>query len=362
MPEVLARDKFHCASCGSDAHWNPAKSALVCPYCGTVSPAKLDADGGIVENDLVAALRNLSPGQRGWKAEKTSVKCQSCQAISVMDPARVAERCQFCGSAQIVPYEQIKAPITPESLLPFKVDEAAMRESLRRWYGSRWFAPNRLKTAALTDVVRGVYLPYWTFDAQAHADWTAESGYHYYTTETYKDANGQEQTRQVQHTRWEPSAGSVENFFDDALVAASKGVGEDLLRKIEPFPTKELVGYSPGFLAGWIVEQYQIDLLTAAQKARDRMEAEMRGKCDSQVPGDTHRNLNVDCEFSGQTFKHVLLPVWLVSFTYGASSYQVVVNGQTGEIAGNHPLSALKIALFVLGLALLGLVIFSFSR
>src|SRR5688572_13964485 len=173
-PEALARDKFHCPACGADAHWNPAKQALVCPYCGTISPAQLDSVTGMVqENDLAEALRNLSSDKRGWKAEKVSVKCQSCQAISVFDPNRVAQLCEFCGSAQLVPYEQIKAPIRPESLLPFVITETQVRDSVRKWYGSRWFAPNRLKKAALTDVVKGVYLPYWTFDAQANSHWTA---------------------------------------------------------------------------------------------------------------------------------------------------------------------------------------------
>ena len=110
-----------CPACGAEALWNPAKQALVCPFCGTVSPAKLDADTGkIVEHDLVAALRGIGDDARGWQVEKRYVKCQSCQAISVLDPARQAQRCEFCGSAQLVPYEQSKASFRPESLLPFK--------------------------------------------------------------------------------------------------------------------------------------------------------------------------------------------------------------------------------------------------
>jgi hypothetical protein len=237
-----------------------------------------------------------------------------------------------------------------------------VRESVRKWYGSRWFAPNRLKRAALTDTVKGVYLPYWTFDAQAHADWTAESGYHYYTTETYRDANGKTQTRQVQHTRWQPSAGSLDHFFDDDLVPASTGVQEDLLRKIEPFPTKDLSAYDAGYVAGWVVEQYQIDLIAAAQRSRQRMDQALQQMCASQVPGDTHRNLNVSAHYTRQTFKHVLLPIWLLSFKYGAKSYQVLINGYTGSIAGKHPLSATKIILFILTLLLVGLVIFAIAQ
>ena len=121
----------------------------------------------------------------------------------------------------------------------------------------------------------------------------------------------------------------------------------DLLSKIEPFPTGELAPYAAQYVAGWVVEQYQLDLIGAAQHSRERMEQEVRGMCSSQVPGDTHRNLNVNAQFSRQTFKHVLLPVWLVSYNFGAKSYQIVVNGYTGQIAGKHPISAWKVFFLV---------------
>lgn len=357
MAEVAALKKFHCPSCGAEAHWNPGKQALVCPYCGTTAPVEVDAASGEVrEHDLVSALRAYGKDRRGWQAEKVSVRCQSCQAISVFDPARVAQRCDFCGSAALVPYEQTQAPIHPESLLPFKLSETDVREAVRRWYASRWFAPNRLKSAALTDTVHGIYVPYWTFDAQVHATWTAESGYYYYTTETYTDAKGQRQTRRVRRTRWEPSAGALEHFFDDELAPATRGIDHDLLRRVEPFPTKQLTAYDPSYVAGWVVEQYQIDLVAAAQHSRERMNREIERMCAAQVPGDTHRNLRVRPSYSQQTFKHILVPVWLLSFTYGRRSFPVLVNGFTGAMAGRYPKSWLKIALFVLFVAaLLGL-------
>ncbi len=349
MSEVTANRKFSCPACGGEARWHPAKQSLVCAYCGTVSPAKLDtATGEIEERDLAAALRSIPDDQRGWQAEKVSVKCQSCQAISVFDAGRVGQRCDFCGSTSLIPCDQIKAPIKPESLLAFKLSDTAVREKIREWYGSHWFAPGSLKSRALTDTLHGLYLPYWTFDAQVSAEWTAESGYHYYETESYRDGNGKQQTRQVQRTRWQPSAGSLDHFFDDELVPASQGVPMELLRKIEPFPTSELVKYDPGFLSGWVVEQYQIDLIAAAQHARDQMDSEIESMCAREVPGDTHRNLQVSADYSAQTFKHVLVPVWLVTYNYGAKGFQVVVNGYTGAIAGKYPLSWIKITIAVL--------------
>lgn len=352
MAEALAQQKYSCPACGGEAYWNPAKKGLVCTFCGTVSPAQetLTASGErrIEEHELAAALRSIPDDKRGWQAAKTSVRCQSCQAISVFDPTRVGQRCDFCGSAALVPYQEVKAAFSPESLLPLKVSESQVRDSIRSWYKSRWFAPNRLKRSALTDTVKGLYIPYWTFDAAVDANWTAESGYYYYETETYRDAEGKTQTRQVQKIRWEHSSGSLSHFFDDELVCASQGVHTGLIQAIEPFPTTELVAYNPGYLAGWVVERYQIDLLAAAHTARGRMDATTRQMCASAVPGDTHRNLNVDASYSRQTFKHILVPVWLLQYMYGAKSFQVAINGYTGKISGEYPKSWVKIFFAVL--------------
>src|SRR5438876_566945 len=301
MDETIAQQKFACPACGAEAVWNPSKQALICPFCGTTSPAKLDADTGkVIEHDLVAALRGIGDDKRGWQAEKRYVKCQSCQAISVLDPQRQAQRCEFCGSAQLVPYEQAKDAFRPESLLPFNVAEDQARDRIRAWYGKLWLAPNALKRRALTDTVKGVYLPYWTFDARVDATWTAEAGHYYYTTETYTDGSGRTQTRQVQQVRWEPAAGELSHFFDDDLVCASVGVHPGLVRGVEPFPTKELKPYDAGYVAGWVVERYQIDLIAAAKAARDAMDLKLRQMCAAQIPGDTYRNLAVRGNYSRQ--------------------------------------------------------------
>lgn len=352
MAEVSALRKHPCPECGGDAEWNPAKQALVCPYCGTTVPwtegqNALGAD--IVEYDLLEALASVTPSDRGLQEQKKSVKCESCQAISVFDSTRVAQRCDFCGSPSIVSVDDLPDLITPESLLPVVVSANHVRDSLRKWYGSRWFAPNKLKRAALTDTLHGIYLPYWTFDAKVDARWTALSGYHYYVTESYRDSEGRSATRRVQKTRWEPSAGNLSHFFDDDLVPGTVGVHLELLRKVEPFPTvKDLKAYSPEYVRGWTVERYQVDLRQASTISKGQMDAEIQRLCAKSVPGDTYQNLQVSSDYHARTFKHILVPVWLATYTYGAKSFQVVINGYTGKIAGEHPWSWIKITFAIL--------------
>ena len=312
MAEGLA-DKRPCPECGGYLEWSARKQALACPYCGTVmgaprrhqpdtGPAARDTaghvhepDGSVAsgpaldgsfqgefvagvpghaaddralareaetlfgpkadidhhalqEQDLEAALRDPA-NLRNWGAERFELKCQSCQAISVFVNAQVADRCSFCGSPAIVSHEAMRDAITPQSVLPFKYDDTQVRDILRAWYGKRWFAPSRLKKAAATDTLKGIYLPYWTFDARAFSRWSAEAGHYYYTTEQVRGTDGRLETRQVQHVRWIPAAGEFEHFFDDELVPGTVGIHPRLLRRIEPFPTTtDLKPYSPDYV------------------------------------------------------------------------------------------------------------------
>jgi ribosomal protein S27E len=352
MAELSALRKHPCPECGGDAEWNPSKKALACPYCGTVLPWSDGQDplgAAILEHDLESALASMPDEARGLQTATTSVRCESCRAISMFDAGRAAQRCDFCGSPSIVPTDSLPDVITPESLLPAEVPSTRVRDQLRKWYTSRWFAPNRLKRAALTDTLHGIYLPYWTFDAHVDASWTAESGYYYYVTEQVRGSDGRTTSRRVRKTRWEHSSGSLSHFFDDDAVPGTVGVHAALLRKVEPFPTlTDLKPYDPAYVRGWTVERYQVDLRQAATVSKQQMEVVIRQLCSREVPGDTQRNLQVSPTFRGRTFKHILVPVWLVTYTYGPKSYQVVVNGYTGKMAGEHPLSWVKITFAVL--------------
>jgi len=355
---VSALHKIECPACGAQAEWNPTKQKLVCPFCGTESPYKFDREQGkVVELDLVKTLRDLPDEDRGWQTERRSVQCQSCRAVMVFDPARVGQNCEFCGSPALVAYEEIKAPIRPQGVLPFRIDAGKIRESIRSWWRSKWFAPGKLAVSALVDTLRSVYIPYWTFDAQVHCRWEAEAGYHYYVQVPGRDAQGRPVMRTEQRTRWEPAAGAIDHVFDDEPVPGTQGLPLDLLREIEPFPTQEVVPYDTAFLSGHVVEHYQVVLLDAAQRSQEQMHAQLEQLCAAQIPGDTHRNLRIDPQYSAQTFKHVLVPIWLLTYTYGAKAYNVIANGYTGRIAGRYPKSFWKIALVVL-LAIIAAVIF----
>ena len=209
-----------------------------------------------------------------------------------------------------------------------------------------------LARTALVDTIHSLYIPYWTFDARVRCPWEAEAGYHYYVMVPALDRRGRPTMRPERRTRWEPASGVVEHFFDDDPVPGTRGLPLDLLRQVEPFPTADVLPYDTAFLSGHVVEHYQVVLIDAAQRSEEQMHARLQQMCAAQVPGDTHRHLRISPQYSGRTFKHVLVPIWVLSYDYGARGYQVIVNGYTGQIAGRYPWSVWKIVLLVL-LALL---------
>ena len=201
--------------------------------------------------------------QRGWQAKKTSVKCQSCQAISVFDAERVGPALRFLRLLRARALRGDQGGVPPGKPAADE-DQRDTRCATRSaaGIGSRWFAPNKLKHAALTDTVKGLYIPYWTFDAQVHADWTAESGYYYYETETYH----RRQRHRPRRGRCRRSAGSP---------AAARWITSSTTSWCPPraacnrrccatssrFPTRGTCALQRGFLSGWVVERYQIDLV-----------------------------------------------------------------------------------------------------
>jgi predicted RNA-binding Zn-ribbon protein involved in translation (DUF1610 family) len=345
---IAALDKHACPACGAQAEWNPTKQKLLCPFCGTESPYAIDqTTGAVVELDLVKTLRELPEEERGWNTERRSVQCTSCKAVMVFDPAKVGQNCEFCGSPALVDYNAIKSPIRPQGVLPFQIDRSHVRDAMRGWWRGKWLAPSRLAGAALVDTLKSLYIPYWTFDAKTRCPWQAEAGHYYYVQVQGRDAKGHPVVRQERRVRWEPASGVVEHFFDDDPVPGTRGLPLDLLRSLEPFPTRDARPYDTAFLSGHVVEHYQVVLFDAAQRSQEQMHRALEALCAQQIPGDTYRNLQIWPELDGRTFKHVLVPVWVMAYTYGGTPYQVIVNGITGAIAGRYPYSTWKIAALV---------------
>jgi len=276
------------------------------------------------------------------------------------DERTTSKSCVFCGSASVLEQTANRNALRPESLIPLDVGRAAVEKEFRAWLARLWFRPTALQSQREFAAV-GVYVPFWTFDASVHSDWSADSGTYYYVTEpTVVIVNGRPSVRmrQVQKVRWEPAWGARDDVYDDLLVNASKGLPEKLALELGSFDTKALVPYRPEYLAGWRAEEYAVDLEAGFAGALRTIEARQAERCGGDVPGDTHRDLRVQNRLADVRWKHVLLPVWSLTYRFQGRGYGVLVHGQTGKVVGEAPYSWIKILLlaFAIGIVVLAAV------
>lgn len=350
-------DKFPCPSCGGNMTFDPDSGALTCPYCSHKIDITIQK-GDIKEYDFATAEDNA---QMNWGTLKRVMKCESCGAETVLDENAAAQFCPFCGSSHIIKNDS-SAGIAPESLIPFKISKEKALGLFKTWVGKRFFAPRALKNQHQVQKLTGTYIPFWTYDSDTYSTYSAEAGTYYYVTETdwvERDGKKVMVTRQVRKTRWRHVSGVYSEFFNDVLVNASKGVDESIMSKLEPFEFSELLHYKPEFLSGFTAERYSIGLKDGWQRAVNFIKSRIQAGITDQINADEVRNLLVSTSYNDVKYKHILLPIWISSYTYKNKVFRYMVNGQTGEVQGKAPVSPLKVgALVVLGAALIAAIIY----
>ncbi len=336
--------KFPCDQCGADARFDPKLNQLVCDFCGSTQP--LDDDGPwsrpIRELDFDAAI---SRGLPDSDFEETRVvECPNCAAKVELGSTAHALECPFCATP-IVTDTGLHRHIKPKGLLPFSMAEEDARDAMGKWLGKLWFAPNGLDQFARKGRrMQGVYVPFWTFDAQTSSSYSGQRGTIYYVTRTVRRNGKSVQVRQAK-TRWRSVSGRVARFFDDVLVLASKSLPREDTDNLAPWDLSGLEPYKPEYLAGYRAEAYSIELDAGYEIARDHMDRIILRDVKFDIGGDRQRVQSVNTKISNVTFKHILLPVWMAAYKFRGETYRVVVNGTTGRVSGQRPWSILKIAI-----------------
>lgn len=358
MAAVSQEHRYPCDQCGAELRFAPGQSVLKCDHCGHEQKIAQEAGpwggGGkakaFQEHDLARGLADDLP--EAASEDVRSAKCSNCGALVEFQGATHATECPFCASPLVVD-SGAHRHIKPQAVIPFQLDEAAARKSLISWLGSLWFAPNRLlEFTRAGRAMNGVYVPYWSFDADTTSDYRGQRGVYYYETRTVTvNVNGKSErrTEQVRKTRWYPASGRVARRFDDVLAIASTSLPTRLGDGLEPWDLSALEPYSPDFLAGMQAEGYTVTLADGHAVGRSKMEAVIHEDVRHDIGGDEQRIDDIDTDWRDETFKHILLPVWMAAYKYNGKSYRFLVNGQTGEVQGERPWSVWKIAFAVLG-------------
>ena len=325
----------------------PVVRAGACGHCGAPVES-LDKFCACCGAQQAAAAEVHQPAD-----QQRHFRCKNCGAEVAVDPDQRSYTCAFCDSTYVVeftPQESDRQP--PEFVIAFAVTPEKAHEKFRHWMKENsWFRPGDLKSARVEDKLKGVYLPFWSFSMLALSDWSASIGEYWWKTETYtttdKDGKTVTRTRRVRRTEWWNLSGKHHRYYSGYLVSGSRGLAQQDAGRIKPFHLPALKRYEPYYLAGWLSEEYSVERQEALRTSQEEFSRRQQQNVAAHLPGDTHSDLRVSTRFANVNSDLILLPVYLLSYRYGEKLYRFMINGQTGKLAGDKPLSVWRILLAV---------------
>lgn len=335
--DTLEETDRKCPSCGGVMDYDPQSGGLSCPYCGHTEAIAANAGEPKAAEELdFSAAENLD--NCDWGTEKKTVICEACGAESVYDSLEISAVCPFCGSNQVMEAAG-KNIMAPGGVVPFQVTDKQASDLFKSWIKRKWFCPKLAKESAKAKHFKGVYLPYWTFDAQTSSDYKGEFG----RDKEIKNSKGESRVE----TTWYPVKGKYELAVDDELVCATTNHNQSMLMGIEPYRTAENKSYKPEYVAGFAAERYSVGLKEAWNMGKESIKYRIQGNIEREIlrqkQADHVRSLQITTKFSNLTYKYLLLPVWISSYKYKEKIYQFMVNGQTGKVSGKTPVSVPKV-------------------
>ena len=291
-----AQPKFACPACGGEAVWNPAQGRSSCARSAAPSRRRGSAptarSSSTISSRRCARFRDDARGWQRGHARRCAARAATRSRCSI--PSRQAQTCAVLrlGAARRRTRRRSRRS-GPRACCRSGVREAEARDGIRAWYGKLWLAPSALKRRALTDTVRGVYLPYWTFDAQVEARLDRRG-----RPLLLRRPRRTSRTARRARARCSTFAGSrrpgtCRTSSTTTSSARRSACSPHSCAASSRFRRTSSSRTTPGYVAGWVVERYQIDLVGAAQRARAAMDAKLQALCAQQIPGDTYRNLVV---------------------------------------------------------------------
>jgi Zn finger protein HypA/HybF involved in hydrogenase expression len=310
IDEDLTRlERFDCPQCGGRLVFTPDGNSLICEHCASQkNKMQADPEATIALRDFTATLATAQG--HTYPVSTPSIECKSCGAVFLQTPASLSHNCPYCSAVYVANIDSACQLIPPAGIIPFKIDQRAARE-----YAQDWLLRQKINSSGLQRF-SGIYQPVWVFSISGKVIWT------------YFERGRHDWTLQSDHKLI---------VADNLLVAGSQSLPGDWFSTQNRFNLADLVPFSLEYLANWPAEIYQLSLSDASLQSRWKLLENLRGEImqNQHAPiKDLHINAG---NLIVETFKWVLVPVWLSSFIEKQRKYPLFINGQTGEATGELP-------------------------
>ena len=352
---------FPCEQCGADLEFHIGAQSLKCPYCGHVKELEIEEGAAVEEQDFHAMLDSLVEKREEGRTEEletAEVSCSSCGATVTFSGTLTSSECAYCGSpTQREGVHRSADRVPVDGVLPFMVRREKARTNLKEWVTSRWFAPNEFLKRGVEGKFNGVYMPFWTYDTMT-ANW--------YRGQRGRALLGHRRERRQQAPRAAHALVSRQRLLSALLRRRSRLRRDGAAPQAGPGPravaSAEVHTVQPGGPAGYLAETYKVSLKAGFGEAKGRIDDALRREVKRRIGGDEQRIHNVSTRYNALTYKHLLLPVWLLTYRYNEKPYRVVVNAATGEVQGERPYSWVKITLAVLAVLAVAIGVWALTQ
>ena len=333
MSERTHAVAYQCPCCGAGLGFDPEKGKFACEFCLSEFDESELAESGAAE----AAEKQAADGE-AYCEQMNLFTCPNCGAEVVADDDTVADYCYYCHNP-VVHAGRLSGQIRPHKIVPFRITQAEAEEMFLKWCRSKWFLPKAFKSRAHAAQIRGVYYPFWVTDADAVGSAQFEA------TKTRSWHMGDYQYTETRVYEVE-RAGNI--HFEDIVTCALSDADKQMLEGVLPYPSDELADFSMPYLSGFFAKKRDIERGTLSEEVRGRMNdysAELlRGRIREPYATVTPRGIRVDIKQSH--WEYALLPVWILTYTHkNGQIYTFAINGSTGKIYGELPVSFPKLAI-----------------
>ncbi|MBR0413176.1 MAG: hypothetical protein IJI47_06390 [Eubacterium sp.] len=351
--------EYKCPNCGGALNFDTATQKMKCPYCESeFDVATLQA----MDQQLNTVSQtdqfqwDTASGEEQWdEAEGMNVfVCKSCGGEIVGDQNTAATSCPYCGNP-VVMAGRLSGDLKPDFVIPFKLDKNAAKNALKQYVGKKRFAPNTFKSENRLDEVKGIYVPFWLFDSDAQASVSYDAT----RTRTWSDSKyNYTETSHFDVFR----AGQMR--FSNIPVDGSTQMPDELMESIEPFNFNEAVSFQTAYLAGYLADKYDVTMEQSIGRANERIKVSCEDTLRDTVNGfQTVTTKDSFVQTSNGIAKYALYPVWILNTIYKDEKLTFGLNGQTGKIVGDIPVSKAKLAGLFAGITVIATpVIFGVAR
>ena len=344
---------YQCPACTGPLRFVGESGKLECEYCGTsYDPAEIEALYAEREERAAAAQRaaeearsehaaslgneeawDTSGFSEDWGAEGDGMRaysCPSCGAELICDETTAATSCPYCGNPTVVP-GQFSGQLRPNFILPFKLSKEDAVKALKSHYKGKVFLPKSFTEENHVQEIRGIYVPFWMFDGEAEGD------AHYEATRTHCYRLGDYEITETEHYDVY-RAGSV--AFEKIPVDASSKLPDDHMDSIEPYDYRELKDFSTADLPGFLADKFDVTVEECRQRADQRCVGTLASALRGTVTGyDTCMLMNNSVNLKRGKVHYAMMPVWMLNTKWKGKDFLFAMNGQTGKLVGDLPVS-----------------------